>query len=97
MVAGRRADFSFATVTEMNYFNALTAATPSGGKAPAPLTMLAIKDAGEDVHGHIACSRDPLGGQLIEAVDHLLDDEALWSEFLAPERHWLDEVPAAGH
>ncbi len=92
MVAERRGDFSFASVTEMNYFNTLNAA---GGKPWHPLAMLAIKGGDDQVHGHIACSKDSLGKQVVAAVDRLLDDEALWSEFMAPERRWLDDVPVA--
>lgn len=95
MIAGRRGDFSFAAVTEMNYFNALNAAAPADGKSWPPLAMLAIKGGDEQVHGHIACTRDALGKKVVEAVDRLLDDEARWGEFMAPERRWLDDVPVA--
>jgi uncharacterized protein (TIGR02285 family) len=97
MVADRRGDFSFANVTEMNYFNALNAAIRTGAKAWPPLAMLVIKGGDDQVHGHIACSRGVFGKQVIQAVDHLLDDEATWTEFMAPERRWLDDVPAAGN
>ena len=93
MVAKHRADFSFAAVTEMNYFNADTAAAATGGK---PLAMLAIKGGTERVFGHIACSRDPLGLKLVEAVDRLLDQEGMWNEFLAPERRWEEQATFAG-
>ena len=92
MVAGGRGDFSFASITEMNYFNALNAAAPPGGKAWPPLAMIPVKGVTAQVHGHIACSRDPLGKELIEAADRLLDDEAVWSEFLAPEQRWVGDI-----
>ena len=91
MVAGRRGDFSFANVTEMNYFNALNAAAPPGAKALPVLTTLPIKSSSAQVHGHIACSRDPLGRQMMQAIDKLLDDDRTWAEFSAPEQRWLAE------
>lgn len=97
MIASRRGDFSFASITEMNYFTALNAAPPAPEKPWPPLAMLAIKGGGGEVHGHIACSRDPLGRQMIEAADRLFDDESVWSEFLAPQQRWLGNVPLAGH
>ena len=96
MIASRRGDFSFASVTEMNYFAALAAATPAHAKLWPPLAMLAIKGGGGQVHGHIACSRDPLGLQMVETADRLFDDEAAWNAFLAPQQRWLAEVPLAG-
>ena len=90
MVVGHRADFSFAAVTELNYFNAFTAAAAPGGKAVA---MLAIKGPAERVYGHIACSRDPLGMRLVAAADRLFDREGLWNEFLAPEQRWENDTP----
>lgn len=87
MIAHRRGDFSFASVTEMNYFKALY------GKRGPSMAMLPIKGGGEPVHGHTACSRDPLGLQTIEILDHLFDDEAVWKEFLAPQQKWLADVP----
>lgn len=95
MVASRRGDFAFASLTEMNYFSALNRAAPPGGKPWPPLAMLPIKGADEQVHGHIACSRDALGRQMVEDVDRLFDDPAVWAEFLAPERRWMDEAPLA--
>ena len=95
MIASRRGDFSFGAVTEMNYFNALNAVPPTGGKSLPPLAMLAIKDSGETVQGHIACSRDPLGREMINALDRLFDDETAWNEFFAPQQRWLDNVPVA--
>ncbi len=92
MVAGGRGDFSFAATTEMNYFNALNAAAAPGGKAWPALAMMPVKGITAQVHGHIACSRDPLGRELVEAADRLLDDEALWSEFLAPEQRWMNDI-----
>ena len=92
MVADRRGDFSFAAVTEMNYFTRLNAASEKPWPA---LSMLTIKGGDDQVHGHIACSKDPLGKQAVAAIDDLLDDETLWTQFIAPERRWLDEVPAA--
>lgn len=96
MIAGRRGDFSFAAVTEMNYFNRLSAAASADGKSWPPLAMLAIKGADELVHGHIACTRNELGRSVVEAIDRLLDDEARWTEFFALEQRWLDDVPLAG-
>lgn len=96
MVAGRRGDFSFATVTEMNYFNAVNAAAPPGGKVWQPLAMLGVKGAVSHVHGHIACSRDPLGQRMMQAIDGLLDDDRVWNEFHAPEQRWLADIPLAG-
>lgn len=96
MIAGRRGDYSFAAVTEMNYFNALSAAAATGGKIWPPLTTLAIKGGDEQVHGHIACSRGALGKQVVEAIDRVLDDDDAWAEFLAPERRWLADIPVAG-
>lgn len=92
MIASRRGDFSFGAMTEMNYFNALNAALPDPRKRRPPLAMLPIKGAGEPVHGHIACTREPLGRQMIQALDQLLDDPANWAEFIAPQRRWLDEI-----
>ena len=96
MVAGRRGDFSFATVSEMNYFNALNAAAAPGAKLWPPLAMIGIKGAVALVHGHIACSRDPLGLRAMQAIDHLLDDDHVWADYLAPEQHWMEDVPLAG-
>lgn len=91
MVATRHADFSFAMATEMTYSNALAAAqTVPGAKLPPILVMLPIKGVTEPVQGHIACSRDPLGEQAVAAIDQLLDDELLWSQFLAPLQRWID-------
>lgn len=92
MIASRRGDFSFGTMAEMNYFNALNAAIASPSKRRPPLALLTIKGTGEPVHGHIACSREPVGRQMIEALDRLLGDPANWNDFLAPQRHWADEV-----
>jgi uncharacterized protein (TIGR02285 family) len=96
MVASGRGDFSFASITEMNYFNAVNAATQSGGKVRPPLTMMTIKGVAAQVHGHIACSRDPRGRKLVEAVDRLLDEDAMWKAFLAPELHWMEDIPTNG-
>jgi len=96
MIADRRSDFSFATTTEMNYFNAWNMATPAGEKSWPPLAMLEIKGGDDQVHGHIACTRDALGKQVVEAIDRLFDNEAIWTEFLAPEQRWLADVPPAG-
>lgn len=92
MVAGRRADFSFANVSEMTYFNALNAATASSGKPWPPLETLPVKGGDEHAHGHIACSRDPLGQQMVRAIDGLFDNPAEWDAFFAPERRWMDKV-----
>lgn len=94
MVASRRGDFSFASVTEMNYFLALNETMPPDKRWP-PLAMIAVKGGGEPVLGHIACSRDALGRQMIAAVDRLFEDETVWEAFLAPHRRWLAEVPLA--
>jgi uncharacterized protein (TIGR02285 family) len=91
MVSSRHADFSFAMPIEMNYANALAAAqTIPSKKPPAALIMLPIKGATQPVLGHIACSRDPLGQQVVAAIDRLLDDEIVWSQFLAPLHRWTD-------
>ena len=91
MVASRRGDFSFSTVIEMNYFNAMNATAPPGGKALPALVMLGIKGAVAQVHGHIACSRDPLGLKMMQAIDRLLEDERAWADFSAPQQRWLAE------
>ena len=91
VISSRRADFSFAALTEANYFNYLSE-TPGGGKARPSVAMLPIKGGDEQVHGHIACSRDTLGLQVVVEVDRLLDDEALRAEFLAPENRWLEQA-----
>jgi uncharacterized protein (TIGR02285 family) len=92
MVASRRGDFAFGAMTEMNYFNASNAALADPRKRRPPLAMLTIKGAGEPIHGHIACTRDPLGRQMIQTLDRLFDDPANWNDFIAPQRHWLDEI-----
>jgi len=95
MVANRRADFSFATGAEINYFTYLSTVPGPGGDSPPNLAMLPIKGGEEPIHGHFACSRDPLGRRMVEAVDRLLDEESKWREFLAPEQRWLDDVSPA--
>lgn len=89
MIASHRGDFSFGLGAEMNYFNAANAAEPDPAKRPPPLMMLPIKGGGEMLHGHIACSRDPLGRKMIEALDQLFEDETAWNEFFAPHARWI--------
>ena len=95
MIASHRGDFSFGLGAEMNYFNALNAARADPAKRRPPLAMLPIKGGGEQLHGHIGCSRDPLGRKMIETLDQLFSDEAEWNAFFEPHRRWVDA--STGH
>jgi uncharacterized protein (TIGR02285 family) len=58
---------------------------------------LRLRDLPERLELHIACANRPLGAAVIEQVDRLLADDAVWRQFLAPLRRALsaDEFAAA--
>jgi len=58
---------------------------------------LPVAGAPDHVDGYVACSNGPIGSAAIKAIDQLLENEARWSEFVAPLQPWLppDDFAAA--
>lgn len=53
------------------------------------LAVLPIKGAVHLAEAGVACSSDPVGKEVIRAVDTLLADDQHWAEFLEPMREWM--------
>lgn len=86
LLASNRVDFVFGLAYEAAYF---------GWRRQPALISLPIKDTPRSVAGYTACSNQPLGRAMIDRLDTLQGDEALWHQWMEPLRRWLDPADFA--
>jgi uncharacterized protein (TIGR02285 family) len=60
----------------------------NGNRAFHPLR---IKDGPPATAGYVACSKGPLGTEVIAKIDRLLSDDTVWARYLQPLLRWGDQ------